>query len=513
MREKLFRRTRMRCIREAEGTVILGVIFFLFGILFTDKLSADESRYEFRSVMTILGPCCGDSGSDLVVDDDGGVFVAGSRGGLDLNRDGVIDVPTYGSPDPMIFKFFDNGSSDGWVRGPGGPERDAGKAIALDGQGGAYMVGHFEELMHVADAQITSMGRRDGFLVRYDKHGNSPWVIAVGGEGYDDLMDVASDSKGNVYVTGVVQGPVDVDRDGSIDVTPTSGSAMLLASFDPQGTLRWAHVSAGEADATGLALATGPGDELYVGGFYRNGRIDLDADGEFDGPVAGGSTNVTPQSDLNAFYARFDTDGSMQWARFVSGPAVQIIATLAVAGNGDLIVGGGMTDSADLDGDGVPDIEFKSMGESKWEHHADGNTFLLRVNPQGERIWVRRYMAAAAHVTAQGGRIVISGSYNGVLDIDDDGVAERQADPDDELEGFIAILDAEGVVQQVFTVVGGDSDVVAATGFSPDGKKLYATGYTKLGADFDGDGKVESASLCHQLGDVYLATYALKNTP
>jgi sugar lactone lactonase YvrE len=115
----------------------------------------------------------------------------------------------------------------------------------------------------------------------------------------------------------------------------------------------------------------------------------------------------------------------------------------------------------------------------------------------------------ASQVSAHAARIAVSGSYSGPLDLDDDGSLERDADPDPQEEGFSAVLDDEGLLQHVFTIVGPDGDVANAAGFSPDGRKLYVTGYTKLGADFDADGVIEAASACHQLGDLYLASYAL----
>ena len=480
---------------------------------FNLSVRAAEPGYRFLSVKTMLGPCCADVGSDLVVDADGGVLVAGKRGGLDLNRDGRIDVQTFGSPDPLIFKAYDGDNENGWVQGPGGPKRDSANGIAPDRRGGAYAVGSFNESMRIAGGNIISAGKQDGFLARYDQKGEALWALAIGGADQDELFDVASDRAGNVFVIGTIRGSVDVDRDGTVDVTTVGESALLLASFDSSGALRWARASAGKGVARGQAIAVAPTGEIFIGGDYRNGALDLDGDGELDVPPAVFSDTVTPESDLNGYFARFDASGSMVWVRSVSGPAVQAVGSLAIAGNGDLLVAGGFMASADFDADGRPDLEFQTMADRKWEHHADGNTFLMRVTPDGERLWARRYMVAAIHVAADATRIVLSGSYDGPLDIDDDGVLEREADPDRKLEGLVAILDGEGLVRHVFTIVGDDSDVANAAGFTPDGKRLYVTGYTKLGADYDGDGVIETASACHQLGDVYLAMYDVEDRP
>lgn len=483
-------------------------------LLLSIRGEAAEPGYRFVWVRTMLGPCCGDAGHDLVVDADGGVLVAGHRGGLDLDRDGSVDVQTFGSPDPLIFKEYDR-RDEGWVMGPGGPKPDSASGIAADRQGGAYAVGHFEETMKIASSEITSAGKRDGFLVRYGLAENTRWARPLGGIENDSLFDVASDSSGNAYVIGTVRGEVDLDRDGTIDVTATGESSMLLASFDPKGRLRWAGVSTGQAAEHGRTITISPEGELYVGGYYLKGALDLDGDGTADGPPTATldpNEPVTSNTDMNGFFARFDLCGEMLWARTAAGPKHQGVGSLVVAGNGDLLVLGGYTASTDLDGDRVPDIEFKSLGQERIaKYHEDGNVFLLRSSPDGEILWVRRYAAMASHVTADASRIVLSGTYSGPLDLDDDGQVERPADSDPQQEGFAAILDGKGNLLHVFTVVGGNTDVVSAAGFTLDGKKLYITGYTKLGADFDDDDKPESASACHQLGDVYLAQYEVED--
>jgi hypothetical protein len=41
------------------------------------------------------------------------------------------------------------------------------------------------------------------------------------------------------------------------------------------------------------------------------------------------------------------------------------------------------------------------------------------------------------------------------------------------------------------------------------GRELYTTGFVRLGADFDGDDEIEGATVCHALGDLFLARYEL----
>jgi DNA-binding beta-propeller fold protein YncE len=487
-------------------------VALLAGMVAGTHLYAAESDYRFLSVRTIDGPCCGDWGSDIAVDSDGAVFVAGRRGGLDVNGDGSVDLQTYGTPDSMVLKAFSTGEWLDWVRGPGGAGEDFASGIAPDGHGGAYVVGQFTDQMQAGSEIVTGSGLKDGFLARYDKHGEVVWVRAIGGAGDDRMSDVAVDGEGNVFVVGTIVGEVDVDRDGTMDVKPSGASAMLIASFDPMGTLRFARATAGTARTMGWFASVGRKGELYVGGHYMAGTLDIDGDGQDDVPVAAVEpAGAPPLPDMNGFFARFDPSGDMAWSRSISGPRIQTVGGLAVAGDGDLLVLGAYTDSADLDADGDADIEFESIAGRVWEHYLDANGLLMRLSPAGALRWARRYAASVNSVTSDGSRIVVTGTYTGALDFDDDGEIEREADQDEYHEGVIAILDANGDLLHTFTIVGEDSDAPNAAAFSTDGERLYVTGYTKLGADFSGDGAIESESLCHQLGDVFLAVYDVED--
>jgi hypothetical protein len=463
------------------------------------------------------GPCCTDEGTDLWVDDDGSVLIAGYRGSIDLDYDGKIDIPTFGRPDALVSKVKLVGDKNlGWTRGPGGPKQDRADGVAPDRRNGVYAVGLFTDRMQMSEQVVLrSAGGADGFLARYGADSKLMWGRAIGGAGDDRMWRVASDRGGNAYLIGTAGGPVDVDGDWQMDVLANKDGQALVVSFSPEGTPRWWRASGGDAGAWGVALATGPNDEIYVGGVYRNGAPDFDADGKPDLPVSKQtSAEVVAKKDAfkyeyNGFYARLNGDGSLRWIRGVTGPTVQTVAALAVAANGDLLVLGDYAAAPDFDGDGAPDLEFHSMAGRIWQYYGDVNTYLMRVGPDGDRVWAKRFTAPARHVAVRDQRIVVSGAYSGALDVDDDGVPERASDGDDQREGFSIVLDDRGNVRQVLTVVGDHHDIVNAAGFSPDGRTLYLTGFTSLGADFDGDGKVEASSVCHKAGELYLAVYAL----
>ena len=91
---------------------------------------------------------------------------------------------------------------------------------------------------------------------------------------------------GNVILIGSVGGQVDVNHDGIVDINADKDGQALVVSYSPDGDLRWFRGLGEDASAKGMAVVTGPNDEIYIGGWYRNGAPDLDDDGEPDLPFS-----------------------------------------------------------------------------------------------------------------------------------------------------------------------------------------------------------------------------------
>ncbi len=491
------------------GCLLLACVAFMAPATYGQ---AESGEYRYVDVRLMRGPCCSDWGSDLVVDSEGNVLIAGRRGSLDLDYDGIIDINTFGQPDPLISKLEQADRMDsGWTKEVGGRGDDTARGVASDRDGGLYAVGHFSDEMQYGRGMLRSAGGKDGFIARYDRDGDPLWARAIGGPGLDEMYRVASDTRGNAYVIGTATGKVDVDGDGEVDVVGTAKGSALVTAWDADGGFLWARISGGDARVMGLGIATGAGGDLYIAGAYQDGAPDFDGNGEADGPMAVSSAAPGPdgavQYDLNGYYARLDTDGRVRWIRVVTGPSIQTAGGLAVADNGDLYVLGGHSAPSDLDGDGAADIDFISRSGRKYQYDIEFNLYLLRVTAAGDLLWNRTYTTSGGHLSLRGKRLLVSGTYSNDLDFDNDGVLERESDGDDRKEGFVAILNEQGELEQLLTIVGDAADVVNAAGLSPDGRTLYMTGYTQLGADFNGDGVVEASSVCHLAGEIYVAKF------
>ena len=122
-------------MRQGRGSSSVwgsALIACLLIIVPLSDVHADAGEYRYVDVRLMRGPCCGDWGADLVVGSEGSVLIAGRRGSLDLDYDGVIDINTFGQPDPLISKLVRVDRMDsGWTKEVGGAATTVPAALHL----------------------------------------------------------------------------------------------------------------------------------------------------------------------------------------------------------------------------------------------------------------------------------------------------------------------------------------------------------------------------------------------
>jgi hypothetical protein len=119
--------------------------------------------------------------------------------------------------------------------------------------------------------EAAGSGGWDGFVVKFDAAGQALWALGLGGAGSDGLMDITLDAGGGFAVTGYAQGPLELrGRDGaSIPLQGHGGRDVLTAGFDQNGNVLWARLDGGPDEETGLAIASDPGGDLAVTGWFE----------------------------------------------------------------------------------------------------------------------------------------------------------------------------------------------------------------------------------------------------
>ena len=170
-----------------------------------------------------------------------------------------------------------------------------------------------------------------------DAHGGGGYPLALGGNGAQRVLAVASDAAGNAYVTGSFSGTIDFDPGpGQAVGTSVGGDDFFAASYDPAGTLRWAFSYGSDQSEFGTGVAVADG-RVFLGANF-NGAINFGAAG-----------TVTSVGSLDGLVLAVDAaTGAFVWASAFGGALADGNPKLATAG-GRVFVDARFIGPADFD--------------------------------------------------------------------------------------------------------------------------------------------------------------------
>ena len=170
-------------------------IYDLFVVKYSDNGTKDWTKQ--------LGTSSNDVANGVATDSSGNVYVTGyTRGGLDGTN--------AGSNDLFVVKYYDNGTKD-WTKQLGTSSNDVANGVATDSSGNVYLTGYT-----LGGLDGTNAGSNDLFVVKYYDNGTKDWTKQLGTSSNDVANGVATDSSGNVYLTGYTQGGLDGTNAGSL---------------------------------------------------------------------------------------------------------------------------------------------------------------------------------------------------------------------------------------------------------------------------------------------------------
>jgi hypothetical protein len=226
-----------------------------------------------------------DGGNGIAVDAATNVYVTGffatnaAFGSTNMTAPGM-------AADIFVVKYNSSGTLQ-WVRQAGGPNQDAGQAVAVDSNGHILVTGQFRVSASFGTTNITGNGA-DIFVARYDPAGNVTWVRRAGGNDpiYGDQgWAVQADAAGNAYVSGHFSGTANF---GTTNITTLAFNDAFVAKYSTNGQMIWVERIGGIGIDIGCALALDMSNNVSVTGFF------------YDTATAG-TTNLT-SSGLDDFF-------------------------------------------------------------------------------------------------------------------------------------------------------------------------------------------------------------------
>ncbi len=267
---------------------------------------------------TFLGGTGPDSGSDIALDGGGNVYVTGTAGA----SWGTPVQIFRGETDAFAVKLASGGALT-WNSFLGSEDNEEGRGLAVLSSGGCAVAGKSNSGPWPAGTPVSAYaGDEDGFLEIVGASGGFSVYTFLGGWGYDEASAVDIDSAGNVYIAGTSR------KTWGTPLRPFSGSQsdVFVLKLNSAGARQWVTFLGGNAEDAAVGIAVAASGAVFVTG--RSG-------GSWGFPVrsfAGGTQD--------AFAAKLNADGSLQWNTFLGGSAADSASGISIDGDGNVFIAG-----------------------------------------------------------------------------------------------------------------------------------------------------------------------------
>jgi hypothetical protein len=298
----------------------------------------------------------GGASSDLprsaAVDSSGNVIIAGNYNANPLtlyNANGSAFATTLinsGGMDGFIAKYNSAGVVQ-WAARQASTGTDSVNGISIDSSGNLFITGHYSATLTLYNSDASPFattldpgGAQESFIAKYNSAGVVQWAARQGGTGTDNGYGIAVDLSGNVFITGLyTSDPLTLyNSDGSPFATTlirAGGQDAFIAKYNSAGVVQWAARVGGLVNERGNGIAVDLSGNVFITGFYTSNLLTLyNSDGS---PFA---TTLANSGGLDAFIAKYNSAGVVQWVAQQAGALTDVNMAVAVDSSGNVIVGG-----------------------------------------------------------------------------------------------------------------------------------------------------------------------------
>jgi Beta-propeller repeat len=308
------------------------------------------------------------TGNGIGIDANGNVYVTGSVYGS--ASFGNINLPASGTKGIFLAKY-DNTGAIQWVQYSFGVNDDLeGTGLAVDGSGNCYALayvgsGNSGATLTIGSVNVLIPNNESGcmLLIKYDNAGTVQWVQLLGTSGEVWSTKDAVDAAGNVYVRGIFEQNMTIGNSNLVVSPATATQNGFVAKFNSSGSLIWVQ-QLGGGDVSEGGVAVDPGGNVFINGQFTTNL-------NFGGGII--LTNLAPFGD--AFVAKYNSSGVIQWAQSAGGTNGGLYWAIALDGQTNVYPAGVLGSQAAV-------AKYSSSGTLQWAY--SGNN--LPASPVGSLV-------------------------------------------------------------------------------------------------------------------------------
>lgn len=404
--------------------------------LIIDPLQKFQSAY--------FGGSDSDGALAAAFDEAGALHFTGYTASVDFPVKNGFNMALTGARDAYIAKINPASGLRDWVAVYGGSQIDVGKSLAVRKNHIAIAGTTYSDDLPLTNGlsfEAALQGQSDAFILKLDKEGKFSWVTYFGGVGLDEGYGVCLDENNRVLLAGLTNGglPLTVAQIQP-PAYPDHGGVEdgFVAQFDSLCRFKWgSYLGGNELDAA-YGVACGVGGRYAVVGKTNSENFptvqpfiatkkDLDGfvmvwsgatnppaplfstylsgnsfdevraaafDAENNLYVSGttesadfpviAAAQATHGGEWDLFAAKFNGSFTPEWITFYGGTQVEIGASLAYDGAGNIFIGG-TTESTD----------FPVQDPNHWSLAGDLDAVVVQFRTDGRRVRASYFGAEA----------------------------------------------------------------------------------------------------------------------
>ena len=199
---------------------------------------------------------------------------------------------------------YDSDGNHLWSQALGGSIGEIGRGVSIDSQNNIVMTGAYNSIdADFGGGPLSSSGKSDVFLAKFDSGGNHLWSRGFGATEHDQGRAVGVDrSDDDIFITGEMSGSVDF---GGGALAFSGFNDFFVAGFDRMGNHIWSKSAGGTEDDRGWGIdVTDIGDIVVTGEFqetidFGGGESTTESTGMFLVKLSGTPSDPPPQQIIN----------------------------------------------------------------------------------------------------------------------------------------------------------------------------------------------------------------------
>lgn len=457
------------------------LLLLFSAVLFFNSINAQSLNFQWAKNMGGAGTTLAE-GLSTAIDTFGNVYSTGyftGTGDFDPSA-GVFNLVASGTTKDVFITKLNSSGNFLWalrIGGTGGI--DIGRSISVDDSSNVYVTGPFQGTVDFNPGagiyNLTPTGGYGIFILKLNSAGNFLWAKIIE---TSDVLSLALDSASNVYVTGGLIAPVDMDPSAAVyTLSPSAANGYVyLLKLDFLGNFVWAKQLGGVSDgANAIAINKNTGNIYLTGSFLGTGDFD---------PGAGTYNLIGASGIRNFFVVALDALGSFIWANSISGTTDGCVGSSIGFDIMDNVYATGYFRSINI----VVGSTTLVGGDPP-----DPNTFVCKLNPSGNYLWAKSFSSIYDNhgnsiAIDKNGNSYITGPFFGTADFDP-GTSAFNLTPVGSLNYscFVTKLDSLGSFIWAFQMRGVSSST-GTTGYSiriDSFDNIYTTGSFYQTVDFD----------------------------